>query len=119
MLKGWQPALRAVVWSTSVQHGPENRIIDRAIANVDKTMKRDDPRFERSVIEAVYAERGRQDAKGGLVYSFRSPANWSGLEARFKAEGAEAVKRFDAEVKPRWVAAGREPSSLQACRSRR
>ena len=90
--------LRDVIWSTSVQHGPENRIIDRAIANVDKIMKRDDPRFERALIEAVYAERGRRDAKGGLVYFSRSQGNWPGLEARFKAEGADAVKRYDAEV---------------------
>ncbi len=49
--------------------------------------------------EAVYAERGRQDAKGGLVYFPSSPDNWPGLKARFKAEDIEALKRFDAEMR--------------------
>lgn len=86
-------ALRDVLWSTAVQHGPGSRIIDTAIGQVDARMERSDPGYDRALIQAIYAERGRRDADGQL-HHFRSnsAAVQAGVAQRFIDEQADALR---------------------------
>ena len=86
-------ALRDVIWSTAVQHGPGSRIIDTAIGQVDARMQRSDPGYDRALIGAIYAERGRRDADGQL-HHFRSnsAAVQAGVAQRFIDERADALR---------------------------
>ena len=59
-------ALREAVWSTAVQHGPTTRAVLAALAGLSVTPG--DPGFDRALIEALYAERGRVMADGALAY---------------------------------------------------
>lgn len=86
-------ALRDVLWSTAVQHGPGSRVVDTAIGQVDARLQRTDPGYDRALIEAIYAERGRRDADGAL-HHFRgnSAAVQAGVAQRFVDEQADALR---------------------------
>jgi hypothetical protein len=81
-------ALRDVIWSVAVQHGPRTDLIVTAVkpllANTDLDELTDD-----AIIRAVYAERGRKDKDGKLV--------------RFRSVGEEIIpaltRRFENEMK--------------------
>jgi hypothetical protein len=81
-------ALRDVVWSVAVQHGPNTDVIVAAAKPLLKDAKLDDVTDE-ALIRAVYAERGRKDKDGKL--------------ARFRGVSADWIpaltKRFDNELK--------------------
>jgi hypothetical protein len=85
-------ALQNVIWSTAVQHGPNSSIVQRALSTlgaVNPTV----PDFESRLIKAIYAERGRQNAQGQLVYfSHCTPAVQQGVAQRFIAEQREALR---------------------------
>jgi LysM repeat protein len=82
-IAGRSKALQAAVWSASVQHRHNaDTVFKRAIGNRDVTKMSDE-----EIIKAVYAERGRKDDKGVLVYFRSSPSLKRGLERRFGAEG--------------------------------
>ena len=83
-------ALQDVVWSTAVQHGGATPIIHRAFGNV--TSKPSDPDFDKQLISAIYAERGRKKPDGNLAYfSKSSPSVQAGVAKRFKNEEQDAL----------------------------
>lgn len=83
-------ALRDVIWSVAVQHGPASPLISRCISALAADPA--SPDYDRRLIEAIYAERGRRDSHGRLVHFARSsPAVQEGVAARFRAECADAL----------------------------
>jgi len=60
-------ALRDVVWSTAVQHGPNTNVIDLAVKLLLKK-KPIEKIGDEEIIRAIYAERGRKDESGGLAH---------------------------------------------------
>jgi LysM repeat protein len=90
-------ALQDVVWSTAVQHGGKNSIIHRALAKL--TIDPNDPDFDRQLISAIYAERGRKRPDGKLAYfPSSSPNVQKGVANRFKNEESDALQMLDEEV---------------------
>jgi hypothetical protein len=89
------PALQDVVWSTAVQFGPNTPVIHRAFDQM-RTAGTFDPaagNFDRNAIIGIYAERGRRDPGGALVY-FRSssPAVQNGVARRYESELQDALQ---------------------------
>jgi len=85
-------ALRDVVWSTAVQHGPKTDVIVVALKPLLAATKIDDVADE-AIIKAVYAERGRPTADGKLARFPRVSDAWiPGLTKRFQNEQADALK---------------------------
>lgn len=83
-------ALKDVVWSTAVQHGGATPIIHRAFTNVSG--KPSDLDFDKKLICAIYAERGRKKPDGNLAYfSKSSPSVQAGVAKRFKNEEQDAL----------------------------
>jgi murein DD-endopeptidase MepM/ murein hydrolase activator NlpD len=83
-------ALQNVIWSTAVQHGPATPIVHRAIANLSCTTS--DPTYDKQLICAIYAERGRRKPDGNLAYFSRSsPSVQAGVAKRFQNEQADAL----------------------------
>jgi murein DD-endopeptidase MepM/ murein hydrolase activator NlpD len=77
-------AVRDAAWSTAVQHGPTTDVIVKAIHGG----KPDD----RTLLNAIYAERGRKGANGKLVrFSKASPAVQKGVAQRFRDELKDAL----------------------------
>jgi len=94
-------ALQNVIWSTAVQHGPNTPVVHRALAQLKQSgaLTFDQPDFDRKLIMAIYAERGRKDEQGTLVYFARnSPAVQQGVANRFVAEQRDALKMIDDEA---------------------
>ena len=93
-------ALQNVVWSTAVQHGPNNKVISNAFHNLN-AKGQGDPRgdkFDEHLIEAIYAERGRKQSDGRLVYFSRNSLDvQKGVANRFVSERAEALKMLKDE----------------------
>ncbi len=58
-------ALRNVIWSAAVQHGSQGcaNIVDSVLSGKDVSKMSDE-----EIIKAIYAERGRTNANGGLVH---------------------------------------------------
>lgn len=82
-------AVRDAVWSTAVQHGPLNTLVIRAMDGGQPD--------DRTLLTALYAERGRRSANGNLVYFSRcSRAVQEGVAARFRAELKDALATLDA-----------------------
>lgn len=90
-------ALQDVVWSTAVQHGGATSIIHKAFASL--TCKPSDPDFDKQLICAIYAERGRKKADGNLAYfSKSSPSVQAGVAKRFKNEEQDALAMLAKEA---------------------
>jgi len=90
-------ALQDVIWSTAVQHGPKNNIVHRALAKVSE--RPEDAGFDKSLISAIYAERGRKDANGVLVhFSRNSAAVQQGVSRRFRDELKDALAMLAEET---------------------
>jgi hypothetical protein len=77
-------ALREVIWSTSVQHGPATqRIVENALAGRQAAKLTDE-----ELIKAIYAERSKVDK-----YFKRSDAKTkAAVQKRFKQEEQAALK---------------------------
>ncbi len=94
-------ALRNVIWSTAVQHGPNTPVVKRAL---DALRSKDafnlaDSQFDKNLIHAIYAERGRKDAQGNLVhFSRNSPQVQQGVANRFISEEKDALKMLANET---------------------
>jgi hypothetical protein len=55
-------ALKNVVWSVSVQHGPGNNVFRNALRNYDPNDLEDNQKVsDKEIVEAVYAERSKVD----------------------------------------------------------
>ncbi len=90
-------ALRDVVWSTAVQHGPGTPIVHRACSSVSSAQT--DPTYDQLLIKAIYAERGRRKPDGNLAYfSKSSPSVQTGVANRFKSELQDALAMLAKEV---------------------
>jgi murein DD-endopeptidase MepM/ murein hydrolase activator NlpD len=90
-------AVQDVIWSTAVQHGGATPIIGRAIANLKCEFS--DPTYDKQLICAVYAERGRKKPDGNLAYfSKSSPSVQAGVARRFQNEQADALAMLAKEV---------------------
>lgn len=91
-------ALRDVVWSTSVQHGPETQVVARAIANVraQGVAPSDGQAYDRALINAIYDERGRRNEGGGLAYFTSASASVQASVAnRFAEERRDALSMLN------------------------
>ncbi|MEW5988028.1 MAG: WXG100 family type VII secretion target [Chloroflexota bacterium] len=87
--------LRDVIWSTSVQHGPSTSLVNRALAGRNPATLSDE-----EIVKSIYAERGRTDANGNLVYfSNSSRSVQQGVANRFRREQQDALDRLSREVK--------------------
>jgi hypothetical protein len=86
-------ALQDVFWSTAVQHGPNTPVVDRALAAVKAGgVLVGNPAFDQALIKAIYAERGRKNDVGVLVYFSRnSPEIQNGVAKRFENEERDAL----------------------------
>ena len=85
-------ALRDVVWSVAVQHGPNTGLVVTAVKPLLKDAKITDVTDE-ALIRAVYAERGRKDADGKLVHFKRVSDDWiPALTRRFDGELKDALE---------------------------
>lgn len=90
-------ALQDAIWSTAVQHGGATPIVHKALANV--TCKPSDADFDKQLISAIYAERGRKKPDGNLAYfSKSSPSVQSGVSKRFKNEEQDALAMLAKEA---------------------
>jgi hypothetical protein len=90
-------ALRDVIWSTAVQHGPGTDLPHRAMASV--TIRPDAADFDKQFISAIYAERGRKNASGVLVhFSGNSPQVQAGVAKRFRTEEQKALEMLAQEL---------------------
>jgi murein DD-endopeptidase MepM/ murein hydrolase activator NlpD len=89
-------ALQDVIWSTAVQHGPGTPLVHKAFATL--SVKPTDPNFDRQLIIAIYAQRGKRKADGSLaLFSRNSPAVQRGVANRFKQEESDALKMLASE----------------------
>jgi murein DD-endopeptidase MepM/ murein hydrolase activator NlpD len=90
-------ALQDVIWSTAVQHGGGTPIVHKAIANVKA--KPTDPDYDKKLISAIYAERGKKKADGNLAYfSKSSPGVQAGVAKRFRNEEQDALAMLAKEA---------------------
>jgi hypothetical protein len=89
-------ALQDAVWSTAVQHGGKCAVIRKALSAL--TIDSSSSDFDRKLISAIYAERGRRRPDGKLAYfPSSSPNVQKGVANRFKNEEADALKMLDDE----------------------
>jgi hypothetical protein len=80
-----------------VQHGGATPIVGRAIATL--TCDCSDPTYDKQLICAIYAERGRKKPDGNLAYfSKSSPGVQAGVSKRFKNEEQDALAMLAKEV---------------------
>jgi hypothetical protein len=90
-------ALRDVVWSTAVQHGPNTGVIVVAVTPLVKDRTIDEVSDE-AIIRAVYAERGRKDKDGKLVHFRGVSDDWiPALTRRFESEEKDALEMLRKE----------------------
>jgi LysM repeat protein len=90
-------ALQDVIWSTAVQHGGATPIVGRAIMSM--TCDCSDPTYDKQLICAIYAERGRKKPDGNLAYfSKSSPGVQAGVAKRFKNEEQDALAMLAKEA---------------------
>jgi hypothetical protein len=62
-------AIKDVIWSTAVQHGPNNPIVGNAIKNLKSGgINSAASDFDERLIKAIYDERGRKLPNGDLQY---------------------------------------------------
>jgi hypothetical protein len=94
---GRSAALRDVVWSTAVQHGPRTDVIVTAVKPLLGKQTIADVTDE-AIIRAVYAERGRQTANGKLARFRRvDDALIPALTRRFENELKDALAMLKKE----------------------
>ena len=90
-------ALQNVIWSTAVQHGGATPIVGRAIANLSCATS--DPDYDKQLICAIYAERGRKKPDGNLAYFGKSsPGVQAGVSKRFQNEQQDALNMLAKET---------------------
>ena len=90
-------AVQNVIWSTAVQHGGATPIIGRAIATL--TCDCSDPTYDKQLICAIYAERGRKKPDGNLAYFGKSsPSVQAGVARRFQSEQQDALAMLAKET---------------------
>lgn len=90
-------AVQDVIWSTAVQHGGATPIVGRAIATLSCNCS--DPTYDKQLICAIYAERGRKKPDGNLAYFGKSsPSVQAGVAKRFQNEQQDALRMLANET---------------------
>ena len=90
-------ALQDVIWSTAVQHGGGSSIPHQAHATLG--IGPEDPEFDKQLIIAIYAQRGRKQSDGKLAhFSNSSPDVQAGVANRFRNEQRDALKMLENEA---------------------
>lgn len=90
-------ALQNAVWSTAVQHGGSNSVVHNALATI--TLSKDHHEFDKALIKAIYAERGRKRSDGNLAWFSKSSRNvQAGVSNRFKNELIDALQMLEQET---------------------
>lgn len=91
-ITGRSNALQDAVWSTSVQHGPNTKVVHNALQALG-SWSLDDPEFDGKLIHAIYTERGRKDSQGNLVYFSKCSTDvQKGVARRFVDEEKDALQ---------------------------
>ena len=91
-------ALRDVIWSTAVHHGPNTDVIAVAAKTLLKEGVTIEKVAEADLISAIYAERGRKTDDGKLVRFKGVSEKWlPGLTKRFESEEKDALKMLKDE----------------------
>jgi len=86
-------ALKDVMWSTAVQHGPGNNVVKNALHGKDVSNMTDE-----EIINAIYDERGKKNSKGELAYfSKNSQDVQDGVAKRFEKERKDALEMLKKE----------------------
>jgi LysM repeat protein len=88
-------ALQDVIWSTAVQHGPNTPVVHRALDSIRLAgaLNLADREFDGQLIQAIYAERGRRNAQGELVYfAHSSHGVQESVARRFVEEERDALE---------------------------
>jgi hypothetical protein len=92
-------AFQNAIWSMAVQHGPNTKVVDRALTPLLKTQAINEI-SDKAMLQALYAERGRKDMSGGLVhFNGASPAVQKAVARRFENELRDALSALDKETK--------------------
>jgi FtsZ-binding cell division protein ZapB len=92
--------LQDVLWSVSVQHGPNNKIVLNALSAMQKegTANPKLPEFDQKLIKAIYDERMRKNESGNLVhFSKNSQEVQLKVLNRFQDELARALEKLKSE----------------------
>lgn len=90
-------AVQDAVWSTAVQHGGATPIVGRAISTLSCDCA--DPTYDKQLIRAIYAERGRKKPDGNLAYFSKSSPNvQAGVARRFRDEQQDALNMLARET---------------------
>ena len=90
-------ALNDVIWSTAVQHGKGSGVVGIAINKVTVLLGKN-KNYDRELIKAIYAERGRKKDDGNLYYfSKNSKKVQDGVSSRFQSELVKALKELENE----------------------
>jgi len=91
-------ALRDVVWSTAVHHGPNASLIVNSLKPLIAVTSIDQLADE-AIVKAVYAERGRKTADGKLVHFKNVSDEWiPALSNRFANEQKDALAMLAKET---------------------
>jgi hypothetical protein len=90
-------ALRDVLWSTSVHHGPNTDVVLMAAKDLETRFPNAAGIFtDRQWIEAIYRERGRMDDQGKLIRFRGVSERWiPALRKRFQQECQDALAMLD------------------------
>jgi hypothetical protein len=75
-------ALKNVVWSVAVQHGPNTPLIKNALFGLQPGSMSD-----QTVIDAIYVERSKVD----IYFESSTPKVKASVANRFKKEHADAI----------------------------
>ncbi len=89
--------LQDVIWSTAVQHGPETNAIVKAMGKV--AIAPGQPGYDKALIDAIYAERGKKNSSGELAYFSSSSAKvQAGVAERYVNELRDAQAQLVSEL---------------------
>jgi peptidoglycan hydrolase-like protein with peptidoglycan-binding domain len=91
-------ALNDVIWSTSVQMGPQSKVVLNAMDKV-KISYSETKEYDKELIQEIYNERGRKKSNGDLVYFSKNSQNIQlGVSKRFVSESKLAIQRLNNEA---------------------
>jgi hypothetical protein len=94
-------AIRDVVWSTAVQHGPNTDVIVVAAKSFLSDGRKFDEVTDEALIRAIYAERGRKTPDGKLARFEGVSDRWiPALTKRFENEMKDALETLKHQSSP-------------------
>jgi hypothetical protein len=99
-LNGAANAVRQVAWSVAIQHGGARTILTAAVRRTDRSLRRNDPSYQRALIGNIYDERAAYTERARLEeLAIGNTKKAQGLENviknRFPQERADALRLLD------------------------